>query len=542
MAETTTVHADVADDPRRTSRRSLLGLGAALAVAAASSEVVLAPAESAVAAPRAPAAHHGRQCASASLAAKKAGAAHSKVFPHDPHAHLLRRATFGPRPSDVADLQRLGIDGWLARQLDPGSSDDPHGERAWKLFPLAGKKPKTVIRKVQQFAWDAVFETAQASLARQVFSDRLLYEVVVDVFANHLHVPLPGEQWQTAPSYLHDVVRAHALGSFETMLLAAAKHPAMLNFLSNDQSLKADVNENYGRELLELHTVGLAAGYTEHEVRSSAAILSGRTWDQRTGTYRFDATQHATGHVRVLGFSHSNRTGEGGEAVGDEYLRYLARHPLTARNIARKLAVRFVSDSPSADLVDRLAHVYLAHGTSIRAVVEAVFRSTDFWASVGTRMRRPLEDAVGALRVLDVKPAKGMKTPIGWLYWNLDQSGQTPHGWMPPNGYPDVAVAWLSAGGMIQRWNLHRAFVYGWWPKLGWTAPSKLVHRTSSMTTIEWTRAVAHHLLGVVPTRRHLVAAIHGSGLTPGSPAPVDDWRCGKVASLLLDSPYFQLR
>ena len=526
---------DRSDEQRPSTRRALLGLGAVLAVGAFTGEAL---AEPAVAAP----AHRGRQYAKASLAAKGAGAAHSTLFRHDANAHLLRRATFGPRPKDVADLKRLGIDAWLARQLNPSSIRDPRGDAAAKLYPLRAATPGTILKRTKRYSWDAMMDTTQASLAGQVFSDRQLYEIVVDVFANHLHVPIPGEQWHTSPSFIGGVVRRHTFGTFETMLLAAMKHPAMLNFLSNDQSRKADVNENLGRELLELHTVGRAAGFTEADVRASSKIMSGRTWDYDTGLYYFMPPWHWTGHVKVLGFSHANPSSAGGEKVGDAYLRYLAHHPATARNIARKLAIRFVSDTPSAELVNRLAHVYLEHGTSIRAVVDAIFKSSDFWSAVGTRMRRPLEDAVGTLRVLDVRSTSKMKPTIGSLYWNLNQAGHTPYGWGPPNGYPDVAAAWLGSGAMIQRWNLHRALVYGWWKGLGWTPPSKLVPWHHGMTSMQWTRAVAHRLLGVTPSTRHLSAVITGAGLKAGSAAPTDEWQCGKVAALLLDSPYFQLR
>lgn len=529
---------DATDEVQVSSRRALLGLGAVLATGTVSGEALADRGQSAEAAR----AHRGRQYPTASAAAAAVRTTHSPLFGHDPAAHLLRRATFGARPGDRKDLQRLGIDRWLERQLHPESLTDTRGSKAAAIFPLEGAAPKTIMRRTKDYSWDAMLATAQATLARQVFSDRQLYEIVVDVFANRLHVPLPGEQWHTSPSYIRTVIRRHAFGTYEDMLLAAMKHPAMLNFLSNDQSQRADVNENLGRELLELHTVGRGAGYTEAEVRSSAKILSGRTWDYETGEYYFKGPWHWTGHVKVLGFSDANRTGEGGEAVGDRYLRYLAHHPSTAASVARALATRFVSDDPAPELVHRLAHVYLAHGTSIRAVVEAIFTSSDFWASVGARMRRPIEDAVGALRVLDVQRAPKLAGPIGNLYWNLDESGHTPYGWGAPNGYPDVAVAWLGAGAMLQRWNLHRAFVYGWWEGLGWSKPSRLSWPTAGMTTAQWTRALAHRLLGVVPPESHVLAAVHGAGLKASDLAPTDDWQCGKVAALLLDSPYFQLR
>ena len=486
----------------------------------------------------------GKQYSTFSAAARAAGASTSAIFPgYNPRAHLLRRATFGARSSDVTSLTTLGVDQWLARQLTPSLIDDTAGAAAWKLYPLAGASPATINASIDQFSWDAVFQTAQASLARQVFSTRQLHEIVIDIFANHLHVPLPGEQWNTAPSYLRNVIRANAFGSFTTMLLAAMKHPAMLNYLNNDESRKRSVNENLGRELLELHTVGIASGYTEADVRASAEILSGRTWDWRLGTYRFDPHQHVTGPVQVLGFSHANATEAGGEAVGDAYLRYLATHPATARTIARKIATRFVSDNPSDDLINRLAAVYLSSGTNIRATVRAVFLSSDFWASVGTRMRRPLEDAVGAMRVLNVSRHTDMKVPLGYLYWTLNEAGHTPHGWNPPNGYPDVAAAWLGAGAMIARWNLHRVLVYGWWKGFTYRKPESLVPRTTNMTTLQWTTAVAKKLRGgVTPSRAHLEAIIVGSGRTPTSPAPTSGWECGRYATLILDSPYFQLR
>ncbi|MCU1471889.1 MAG: hypothetical protein JWQ39_3038 [Glaciihabitans sp.] len=462
----------------------------------------------------------------------------------DHHGHLLRRATFGARPSDVSDLKRLGVNGWLKRQLDPASIPDPSGNAAWRAFPLAGASPATIMRKTKKYSWDAMFATGQATLGRQIFSRRQLYEVVVDIFSAHLHVAVPSEQWATAPGYITNVIRKHAFGSFSGMLLAAMKHPAMLEFLSNDQSRKEHVNENLGRELLELHTVGIAGGYTENDVKASAAILSGRMINYDRGSYLYDSTEHVTGPVTVLGFTSANATGAGGEAVGDAYLRYLAMHPSTARTIARKIATRFVSDLPSDDLIDRLAQVYLTHGSSILAVVKAVFLSSDFWGAVGVRMRRPLEDAVGAARVLNVglgSSSKNTSKGVVSLYWDLWNAGQPPLGWNPPNGYPDVAAAWLGAGSMIQRWNTHRALVHGWWGGLKYTKALSLVPSGKSVTAEKWVKALCVRLVGNAPTPDHLAALLAAGGLTPSSRVPYD-YLAGEIASLVLDSAYFQLR
>ena len=442
----------------------------------------------------------------------------------------------------------MGIDRWLTRQLAPSTIPDAEGNAAWNTYPLAGASPSTILSSVEDFGWDAMLDTCYAALARQIFSERQLYEIVVDIFANHLHVSVPGEQWATSPGYIVNVIRANAFGKYSTMLLAAMKHPAMLNFLNNDESRKAHVNENLGRELLELHTVGIAGGYSENDVKASARILSGRTWqddlwDQRStyGTYRYVPAYHWVGPVTVLGFSHANATGAGGEAVGDSYLQYLAHHPATAKKIARKIAVRFVSDNPSDDLVNRLAEVYLANDTSILAVVTAVFLSSDFWSSIGTRMRRPLEDAVGAARVLDVKRGPSMRDGVNWLFWTLDESGHTPFGWVPPNGYPDVAAAWLGAGAMIQRWNCHRAFVWSGFA-FSFTEARYLVRPKKNMKSQKWVELLAVKLLGVPMRPEHLAAVLAGAGLGATQSIESNWWKCGRAASLILDSPYFQLR
>ncbi len=491
----------------------------------------------------------GAQYASFSAAAAAATPIASALFRGaDARGHLLRRATFGARATDLRSLTTLGINRWLTMQLSPSTIVDAEGAAAWNTYPLAGASASTILNRVEDFGWDAMLDTCYASLARQIFSRRQLFEIVVDIFANHLHVSIPGEQWATSPDYVSSVIRANAFGKYSDMLVAAMKHPAMLNYLNNDESRKAHVNENLGRELLELHTVGIAGGYSEHDVKASARILSGRSWQddlwsQRStyGAYRYIAEYHWVGPVTVLGFSHANPTGSGGEAAGDAYLQYLAHHPATAQKIARKIAVRFVSDQPSSDLVNRLAAVYLANDTSIVAVVRAVFLSSDFWSSIGTRMRRPLEDAVGAARVLNVTRGVKMREAINWLFWTLDESGHTPFGWVPPNGYPDVAAAWLGAGAMIQRWNRHRSFVWSGFG-FGFTVAKNLAPRRRGMTCATWVRQVAQRLLGTPPSEGHVAAILAGADMVADQSIDSNWWKCGRAAALVLDSPYFQLR
>ena len=460
------------------------------------------------------------------------------VFTTDPVLHLARRATFGPRPSDLVDLRTLGIDAWLSRQLAPETIPDGAADEAWALFPLAGASVDAIRAALPAFSWDAEWKTAQATLARQILSQRQLYEQVVDVMANHVHVAVPSEAWDSTPSYITEVIRPHAMGRYRDLLLAAMRHPAMMQYLNNDVSSKALVNENLGRELLELHTVGL--GYTEADVVASAKVLTGRMVEN--GSFRYRPEYHWTGPLRIMGWSSANPTAAEGLAVGDDYLTYLAGHPSTARNVATKLAVRFVSDSPPASLVDRMAAAYLAHDTDLRAVLDCLFRSPEFWASTGQKTRRPLEDVVGAARVLDLQPGPGTRAVIETLYWVVRSNGHAPLGWDPPNGYPDVAAAWTNAGSLVNRWSMHRALVNNWWQGMTVTLMVDAVP-WQGLTAGQWVDALSLRLLGqtMTPARRDVVVAV-ANGIGPSAPAVEASWWAWTLIPLILDSPYFQLR
>ena len=383
-------------------------------------------------------------------------------------------------------------------------------------------------------------ETSWATLARQIFSSRQLYEQVVDLFANHLHVAIPSDDWDTTPSYVTDVLREHAFGTYRDMLRAAMRHPAMLRYLNNDVSTKTHVNENLGRELLELHTVGLAGGYTEDDVVASARVLTGRS--VQDGTFLYRAERHHTGPLTVLDWSDPNATAEGGLAVGDSYLDHLARHPATARTLATKIAVRFVSDAPPASLVDRLAATYLEHDTDIRAVLAVLFRSSEFWASVGLKARRPLDDAVGLARVLDIGQGADLPAAVTSLYWELSSAGHTPFGWDPPNGFPDVAPAWINAGGMVNRWSLHRSLVNNWGGR--WVVPAATdeVPAEAGSTTGAWIDALAERYLGQPMSAAHRSAVLAAAEALGSDPLTEPERLARVVLPLLVDSPYFQLR
>jgi uncharacterized protein (DUF1800 family) len=468
----------------------------------------------------------------------------------DPVVHLLRRTTFGPTPALVDEVHDAGIDAWLDAQLAPESIPDPAADAAWQAFPLAGATPETIRSTIERGKWDAANQYGAATMARQVWSNRQLFEVMVDFWANHLNVPTPGAgSWDVGGTYQTDVIRGHALGSFTDMLLAAARHPAMLRYLSADQSRKDSVNENYGRELLELHTVGVASGYTEDDVRNSAYILTGRTVVGQDGpgvegTFTYDAERHWTGPVAVLDFRHDNPTADGGLEVGDAYLRHLASRPATAQAIARKLAVRFVSDLPPQPLVDRLATAYLDNGTAIVPVLDTLFRSAEFWAAVGQKTRRPLENIVASARALGTVTTGNVAENFGALHRGAINAGHKPLAWPAPNGYPDVHAAWRSAGGIVETWNVHRMLVGDWQDGLSRPDPAALTAGIPAGTVAEFVDALCRRLCFQAFRPEHRDALVTFLGGDPAAPVDLsmNNPRTGGAIALVLDSPYFALR
>jgi uncharacterized protein (DUF1800 family) len=433
----------------------------------------------------------GSATAAAALAAQ---AQVNSALNRDPALHLLRRASFGPTPDSVAAVRSAGLDAWISAQLSPDSLPDATTDAVLAGYPTLGRSIAEIRATVKTNAWDAMYELGHATLARQFWSSRQLFEVMTDFWSNHLNVACPIQPaWDNRGVYDREVIRANALGRFSDMLLACARSPAMLRYLNNNVSDRRSVNENYGRELLELHTVGTGAGYTESDVRNSAYVLTGRTVDA-AGGFAYDPKMHWTGPVSVLGFSSPNSSAADGLALGDAYLTYLAKHPSTAATIARKLAVRFVSDNPPAALVDRLARAYLDNGTAIAPVLWTLFRSVEFWLAVGQKTRRPLENLVASARVLGVAPGTGTNKAVANLYWLARKGGQEPLGWEPPNGYPDVAAAWNSANGVLVSWNAHRTLSHGWFAGLTYTAEDKLLPTVPS-TVGGYLDALADRLL-----------------------------------------------
>ncbi len=384
----------------------------------------------------------------------------------DPVAHLVRRATYGATPALLAAVHRSGSHAWLEAQLRPATVPDAAMSALARRWPRLSWTTSQVRASINNGGWEVMSDLVDSSIAHAAWSQRQLFESMVGFWSNHLNITCPSaDVWDDRHLFDRDVIRRHALGRFSDMLVASAHHPAMLKYLNNADSTKDSPNENYGRELLELHTVGVHAGYTEKDMRASTLLLTGLSVDWKSGSYIYHAKDHHVGRLTVMSHSWANATAAGGQATALAYVKWLAHHPATARRIADKLCVRFVSDTPPPALVARLARTYLASGTAIVPVLRQLFGSREFAASAGQKIRTPYEDFIGSLRALGVRPDATGTAGIRALQWMSHDVGQSPFGWPLPNGYPDVAPAWASSATTLAKWNTHLTFASPGWPK-----------------------------------------------------------------------------
>ncbi len=434
---------------------------------------------------------------------------------------------------------------WFERQLDPGSVvETAKGGEVAGWFPRLADTPDQIWRNDRndvQNNWEYARDLGNYSMLRRIYSARTVHESMVEFWSNHFHVDaqhFPG--FTQRPAY-DAMIREHALGTFEELLVAAALHPAMLMFLDNWKSVRGAPNENQGRELLELHTVGAAAGYTEPMVKDSAKLLSGHTVREGSWTGYYDPARHTTGAVQVLGFSRSNAVADD-PALAADYLRYLAHHPATAQRIARKLAIRFVSDDPPEALVDRVADAFLSSGTDIRATLRALVGSAEFWTSAGQKVRTPIDDVVATCRVIGVQ----VEAPVNLssfaheLSWTLGST--LVFQWPRPDGAPDRADVWASTTRMLNSWSMHWCLAGGWWPdgEARYQQPTAFLPQ-SGLRFDELVDHLSRVVLGRGSTNKLLKAACQGCDISPSeaiTPAHAAmSWKFPRLMAVLLDSP-----
>ncbi|MFL6060619.1 MAG: DUF1800 domain-containing protein [Marmoricola sp.] len=462
--------------------------------------------------------------------------------------HILNRFTAGWTPGLGAEVTGAGgIDAWLARQLDAESLPDTKytATAAWWVSVLAD--PLTIVARDTagtEARWKAEAHYSCWSLIRRMTSERQVLETMANFWEHHFHVPAVGDAEAPFRADYGRTIRSLALGRFDTLLNAISTHPAMGAYLGNASSTRSAPNENQGRELLELHTVGREAGYTEDDVKSSARILTGwrvKVWDTWVAAY--DPSSHWTGAVTVLGFTDPN-TATDGRALTKAYLDYLAHHPATAHRIARKLAVHFVADSPTDALVDHLATVYLANDTAIAPVLRALVTSPEFLASAGRKTRTPEEDVIATYRALGVTVAQPTQdeATANAILWQTSKIGLEPFAWPRPDGRPDTADAWSSVSRLLSSFDVHYTMSGGWWPKIGATyrTPASWLPQPS-LRFDQLVDHLARTILGRTPSALLVKVAMQASGLTAAETITKDHdlikWGMPRLLTVFLDNP-----
>ena len=306
--------------------------------------------------------------------------------------HLASRFSYGVTPDLARDVRKAGgARSWFERQLKPNSIKDKKAGRLQAWWPSLKRGPKELWERQitgVEGGWEVMNNYARWSMMRRMVSKRQVFEVMAEFWENHLHVPALGDAQFTHRVDYGNQIREHALGRFDEMLLATSTHPAMLIYLDAAESTKEHPNENLGRELLELHTVG-EGSYGEKDVKGSARILTGWSVDMwETWRPEYHEDDHYLGTVKVKGFKDKNRKANGKRLTAD-YLRYLAHHPDTAEHLATKLCEKFIGDKASKSLVKKLAKVYLDNDTAIVPVLRALVDSDQFRHSIDDKVRDP---------------------------------------------------------------------------------------------------------------------------------------------------------
>jgi uncharacterized protein (DUF1800 family) len=427
-------------------------------------------------------------------------------------AHLISRFTYGATPGQIDKVVKMGLEKWFRQQLDASLPDDSlqimlaqydalklSNAQIAETYPRRGQLVRMAIRdgyvdkdsvKTDKQAYRDILKKymdekgykPEQELFRQLYCQKVLRaayaqnqlrEVMTDFWFNHFNVSVTKNDCaEFIPVYERDVIRPGSLGKFGDLLKATAHSPAMLYYLDNfissgpidttkpmQKARKAQgLNENYARELMELHTLGVDGGYTQQDVTQAARVLTG--WTVREGDFFFAANRHDKGDKVVLG---KHFGPNGGDEEGMQLLDMLAHHPSTAHFISRKIAIRFVSDDPPASLVDKMAKTFKDKDGDIREVLMTMVSSPEFWsaAAIREKTKSPFELAIGAVRSLHAR----INQPFQLYNW-VTRMGEKMYCYQAPTGFPDKGQFWINTGSLLNRMNFGLALATGRIPGL----------------------------------------------------------------------------
>ncbi|HTV79873.1 MAG TPA: DUF1800 domain-containing protein [Steroidobacteraceae bacterium] len=411
-----------------------------------------------------------------------------------PDMPWLERMTFGVNSGVLADYRRLGRDGYLAAQLRPGDGRLPdavataivqlqisNSDVAQLLASVVteqkrlnalpdGPERQAARQALNTRGNELVYEARRRELLRAIYSPAQLKEQMMWFWLNHFSVfeQKANVRWLVA-DYSERAIRPHALGHFRDLVMATLEHPAMLEYLDNAQNAAGHLNENYARELMELHTLGVDAGYSQHDVQELARVLTGvgvagpapphlrpelRGYYLRDGAFEFNPGRHDFGAKQLLGHALTRR----GFAEVSEAVDLLVRQPACARFISHKLAVYFVADEPPPALVARMARTFQESDGDIAAVLRTLFTAPELAAQAGGKFKDPMQYVVSAVRMAyDTRIVENMHPVANWL----GALGEPTFGHQTPDGYSLQDTAWSSSGQMSRRFEIARTIGAG---------------------------------------------------------------------------------
>jgi len=500
--------------------------------------------------------------------------------------HALSRLTYGARPGDVERVRAIGVSAWIDRQLRPRTIDDSATERALaelttlrmpisetlREFPRPDPRLRAKIANGEMSRQEMLerypmekrpariaIELQAAKVVRAVTSERQLEEVMVDFWFNHFNV-FAGKgdvRWYVS-AYEREAIRPYAMGKFPDLVRATAYHPAMLFYLDNwlsarpdfivpvgpNRGRKAGLNENYARELMELHTLGVDGGYTQKDVTEVARAFTGWTIDrpQTDGHFIFRPGMHDGGEKIVLG---QRIPAGGGRDDGERVIAILTSHPATARFVATKLVRRFVSDTPPPALVARVAATYTSTGGDIPAMLRTIFGSPEFFSEDAYRakIKKPFEFVASAVRALG-----GSTDATGGLALARASAeiGEPLYQAQPPTGYADRGAVWVNAGALLARMNFALGLASGRYPHVSVALPALIAGADPSSPSAVLDRLLAS-IVADQPgpeTRAVLTAQLSEPQITRLSPddrGPANT-DVATLAALVIGSPEFQRR
>jgi uncharacterized protein (DUF1800 family) len=359
---------------------------------------------------------------------------------------LVRRITNGVTEEEMTLARKLGFQGYLNYQLNASKIDDT----AVQTY-VGTNYPYALMDSSQLYLLDAGQVSTQfqnATMYRAAFSKRQLYERMAEFFSDHFNIEYATVEYMKVPDE-RDVARKFALGKFPDMVRASAHSPAMLEYLDNTRNSRTTINENYARELMELHTLGVDGGYTQTDVRELSRCLTGWTIASRGVAFSFVPNSHDWNQKVVMGQvipSQPTNSGQLGMRDGDTMIDYLVAHPNTARFLSRKMIRWLLRYDPTAEQLATVSSVYSSTGGDIPSMIRAILTPENLLAAPA-KYRRPYTFILACLRgtnpsVLRLQNVTGTQ---------LRSVGQTLFAWGPPDGYPDTAEYW--SGGVLPRWN-----------------------------------------------------------------------------------------